>query len=116
MAKLMSMGEAAERLGIQRPNAAQWLRRHLLRREQDTGRLFLVRAGRRYLVTAAALRRHAPELVDPADEISRGLREFVRDRRRHDLAVLERLDDLDAAISVLTENVRQIRGRAAVRR
>lgn len=112
---MLSMREAAERLGIHRPNAAQWLRRHLLRRERDTGRAILHRTGRGYYVSLANLRRHAPELVEPVDEIGQALREDTKARRRFERTVLERLDELSAEISLHSELMRKILGRSGAR-
>lgn len=108
MSKLLTMPKAAAQLGLERSHAAQWLRRYLLRRELDTGRTILLKRGRRYYVSMSNLRRYAPELVDPADEIQRGFRELLRDRKRQDQRLHERLDDLTAEVSLLTEQVRKI--------
>lgn len=113
------MKEAAERLGLEETKgagAAQWLRRFLLRRERDTGAVIIARNGeRRYQVSMNALRRHAPELFDRADDVSRGLTAMVRHQKRRDDDVREELAEIRAELALLTELLRRLVGRLAAR-
>lgn len=112
---LLSMAEAAERIGLDRPHAAQWLRRYLLALEEDGGRPVLVRVGRgkrrpTYRVSLVQLRRRCPELFDGRDEIDRALRGLVTSIGRRLETITESVDEQSTRLSMLTEATRR-RGR-----
>ena len=116
---LLSMREAAKELGLvesRGENAGQFLRRYLLRREQETGHTILVRNGRRYYVTLAKVRRFAPELADRADQVEVALRAMMRNNDRRLREILDRLDDQRTELSVMAEILRQIQRFLRIRR
>lgn len=108
--ELIEIAEAAER--IQRPS--QWLRRYVLARERETGRVILVRVGRaskrpRYRVNMGMLKRHCPELFDDRDHIAEALREALNsvNRRIEDLKNAQ--DETNSNIEILAETIRQVK-------
>jgi hypothetical protein len=101
----MTLSEAAGRLGITGPWAAQYLRRLLLERERLTGARLLIRVGngeRRptYRVNLGVLRRACPELFSPTDEIARALRDVLTGVRTELVGIRETVEELDARIGI----------------
>lgn len=108
----MTIAQAAEWLGLEKPNRVQWLRRHLLSRERVTGRAILVRVGQArgrpsYAVTRDCLRRNCPELVSHVDDVARALQGLVLASKRRDEDINNRLDDIEEKIAVLAEAMRR---------
>ena len=110
----MTLADAAEWLGLESRNRAQWLRRLLLSRERLMGRALLIRVGRnparpRYRVTKSTLRRYCPELVDPVDDIGRALQALVIGQKREREELRERLDDIEDLLAAMLERARLLR-------
>lgn len=78
MERLLTLTEAAQRLGRDDAYGGQWLRRELLAREARTSTRLLVRVGRgtqrpTYRVNLALLRVHCPDLFDQRDQVAKVL-------------------------------------------
>lgn len=76
--RLLTLTEAAKRLGREDPYAGQWLRRELLARESRTSTRLMVRVGRgtrrpTYRVNLALLRVHCADLFDQRDQVAKVL-------------------------------------------
>lgn len=101
-AKLMTISEAAEELGLRQKRPALWLRRHLLRKERELGWNILVRIGdgksrQVYKVTMAGLRLSCPELFEKRDEIELIARRMIAAFEKLE----ERMEDLELRMVAL---------------
>jgi len=111
------VSEAVELLRIQRPNAARWLRRHLRRREEQTGARILVdvsaQGARRpaYGVDMVQLAEQCPDLVREDAELAEAVRTALAPERRAIAKLVEQLGEMRMELTILTEAVRQLRRR-----
>lgn len=113
--KLLSVAEASEVLDVpmgirDRP---RWLRRHLKRRERETGRALLVRVGEgtaraTYRVDMDAVRVYCPELVSSTDKLAKALRGCAIVGQRALLDQTEAIADIVERLAILTETLRRI--------
>ncbi len=121
MKKLLSLDEAAEALGIDRPRAGRWLKLRVLQRERDIGRQILVRKGRsairqHYLVNMQILRRWYPDVVDRRDEVLDAARALTTKTGQQLSTLDDRLDEIDqklAGLKKLISGMRPVIVRAA---
>ena len=115
--KLLTISEAVDALDVptvERP--ARWLRRHLQRAEERTGRTLLVRigSGRRrptYRVDLEAVRLACPELFSVRDPIARVLQGCAVAGREELAALRERMDELGARQAAIAGAIRRIEGK-----
>lgn len=110
---LMSVPEAARWLGMEGRAGAVRLRRYLLKLERQKGRKLMVRAGSgsRYLLTERILRKHAPELVPVRKRLPKEARRAVQRLRAELEDANGRIDDLEAKVFALAEELRRRRAR-----
>ena len=109
---LLSLREAAEHLRIESKHPAQWLRRYLLRREEEIGRPVLVRVGRgqqrpTYRVSIAKLRLTCPELFDTRDQLERAVRGLGGALGKRLDSISEAVDEQAASMAALAEGARK---------
>jgi hypothetical protein len=108
---LLTLDEAAERMGIARPRAGRWLKLVVLRREKDIGRPILVRRRQdgiraRYLVNMASLRRWCPDLFDTRDEVLKAASALTSSTNRRLETIDDRLDQLESNLKSLVDQLR----------
>ncbi|GAB5548922.1 MAG: hypothetical protein SangKO_086820 [Sandaracinaceae bacterium] len=111
----VSVSSAVEILGIERPNAARWLRRFLRRREAQTGARILVDVSgpgaRRpaYGVDMVQLAAQCPELVREEAELAKTVRAALAPERRAIAKLVEQFGEMRMELTILTESVRRLR-------
>lgn len=108
---LLTLREAADRLGIDRPRPGRWLKLHVLAQERRIGRQILVRHGRQamrthYLVNMATLRRWCPDLFDGRDDVVRAANALNKGTHARIDGLDERLLEIEARIKELADQLR----------
>lgn len=109
---LLTLTQAAERLGIDRPRAGRWLKLTVLERERQVGRHILVRHGKqdairpRYLVNMSTLRRWCPDMFDGRDDVVRAAAALNRGTHDRLSALDEHLLEIDARLKELADQLK----------
>jgi hypothetical protein len=108
---LMTLSEAAAKLGIACKRPGPWLRAAVLKREHELGREILVRRRRdslkpTYLVNMATLRRWCPDLFDSRDEVVRAATVLATTTNRKLATIDDRIDQLEQNFKALVDQLR----------
>lgn len=111
---LLTLAQCAEKLQIDRPRPARWLKLAVLQREREVGRQILVRHGKQvlrthYLVNMSTLRRWYPSLFDRRDDVLQAAKTLTKGTDAKLGALDDRLDEIDRKLGVIADAMR-VRG------
>jgi Mg2+ and Co2+ transporter CorA len=106
--KVLSLAKAAEIIG----KDAQWLRRHLVKLERETGHKIMIRVGvgpkrTTYQVNMSVLRQYEPALFDKRDEIQVAIGKLLRSFQDTIERMSERIEQLECTLGHVHDEIRK---------
>ena len=104
----VSLAKAAEIIG----KDAQWLRRHLIKLERETGHKIMIRVGvgpkrTTYQVNMSVLRQYEPALFDKRDEIQVAMGKLLRGFQTTIEQLSERIEQLECTLGYIHDEIRK---------